>query len=97
MNFTKIPCGLPKVSFSRGSFVISVKIGVFTETFRFQVSNEVLMEYENIFKLSFGPIDLSSEMYRSLKRMWVLMFLTKFLSEVLCVNCNDIVVVEFTV
>ena len=31
VDFTNIPCGLPKVSFSRGSFVIFVKIGVFTE------------------------------------------------------------------
>ena len=49
------------------------------------------------FELSFGPIDLSSEMYRNLKRMWVLMFLTKFLSEVLCIKYNDIVVIDFMI
>ena len=58
--------------------------------------NEVLKNFK-CFELSFGPIDLSSEMYRNLKRMRVLMFLTKFLSETLCLKYNDIVVIDFTV
>ena len=49
------------------------------------------------FKLSFGPVDLSFEMYQNLKRMRVLMFLMKFLSEILCIEYNDIVVVDFIV
>ena len=49
------------------------------------------------FELIFGPIDLSSEIYRNLKQMRVLMCLTKFLSETLCLKYNDIVVVDFMV
>ena len=41
MDFTKIPCGLSKVSFSRGSFVISVEIGVFGKNTVLECSNQI--------------------------------------------------------
>ena len=62
------PANCPNKGFTRGSFVILMKIEVFKETFCFKCPMRLLGTFER-FELSFGPIDLNSEWYRELKRM----------------------------